>query len=83
MSKMSQLHAELTQEAHEKGYDNLEDYLADKGQDEAHEAWLKEKTILLGDLANLMLGYSAAGKSDSTEADVIRRAIRFIQRGEE
>lgn len=82
MSKMSQLHAELTQEAYENGYESLSDYLADKVLENAHEHYLKEKSIVLGDLRNILIGYSAAGKSDSTEYGVIEHAIKFIEQGE-
>lgn len=98
MSKMSQLHAELTQEAYGLGFDSLEDALnhgyvpeyeggklvpTEEIIKQAHEAWLKEKEVILGDLKNLYLGYCTAGKSDTTEADVVRRAIEFVQKGEQ
>lgn len=63
---MSQLHAELTEQAYELGFENLEEALANgyevdyeeqklvnpyvlsgKAQEEAHEAWLKERDELV------------------------------------
>ena len=88
MSKMSQLHAELTQEAYENGFDTLDEYLADKAQAEAHEAWLKEKEEVIAGLESLLnlwtdeyTNYELAyvlGKSQET----IGKAIEFIKKGE-
>lgn len=59
MSKMSQLHAELTEQASELGYESIEEAEANgyeidydrsmlvDGRELAHEAWLKEKDKML------------------------------------
>ena len=101
MSKMSQLHAELTEQAYELGFNSLEEALANgyevdydnyklvkhklgwsetveylaKEQEKAHEAWLKEKEVMLGDLRNLLI-------HKAFDFDIIKRAIEFIEKGE-
>lgn len=97
MSKISQLNAELEQQAYDLGYESLGeaiekgcmiDYKKEKlltiddVQKIAHEAWLEEKKVILGDLRNLLTGMSVAGKSDTTEFGIVKRAIEFIQKGE-
>lgn len=90
MSKMSQLHAELTGQANEMGYATIEDAERDgyhmvqdlvegtfklekiDGQEQAHEAWLKERDILVGELTNLLI-------HKAFDFDIIERAIRFIK----
>lgn len=59
MSKMSQLHAELTEQASELGYESIEEAEANgyeidydrsmlvDGRELAHEAWIKEKHQVL------------------------------------
>jgi len=82
MSKMSQLHAELTQEAYENGFDTLDEYLADKAQAEAHEAWLKEKEEVIREL-KLILTEMGFDKNDTTVYyNRIARALKFIEEGE-
>ena len=89
MSKMSQLHAELTEEAYENGFETLEEYLADQERTKAHEAWLKEKEEVIdglehllnlwaGEYTNFELAY-VLGKSQ----EVIGKAIDFIKKGEQ
>ena len=93
MSKMSQLHLELSEQAFDLGFESLEEAF-DNGyevisdgnfahlvktedeQDEAHEAWLKEKQVILGDLNNLLI-------HKAFDFDIIKRAIEFIEKGEE
>lgn len=104
MSKMSQLHAELEQQAYEYGYESLDAafqdgctvtahgglapseetlrHIAAEEHQKAYEAWLEEKKVVLGDLRNLLTSMSVAGKSDTTEFGIVKRAIEFIQRGE-
>lgn len=103
MSKMSQLHAELEEQAYEKGYESLDEALNDgatiigetlltgddikyvgtkDAQEQAHEAWLKEKKVLMGDLRNLLIGMHASGRSDSTDYAIIEHALEFIAKGE-
>lgn len=87
MSKMSQIHAELTEQAAELGFENLGEaeqagYGVDwenakliKVEDEldkAHEAWLKEQQIVLGDLMNLMV-------HKAYDHDIIERAYKFVK----
>lgn len=99
MSKMSQIHANLEEQAAEYGYDSLVEALGDgikvaygkhtaylyreDGQAEAHKEWLKKKAIVLGDLRNLLTAMSFAGKSDTTEFGIVQRAIEFIEGGEQ
>lgn len=103
MSKMSQLHAELEQQAYEKGYESLDEALNDGAtiiggtlltgddikyvgekdeQTKAHEAWLKRKEVVVGDLRNLLIGMHAAGKSNTTDYDIVSNALTFIEEGE-
>ena len=91
MSKMGELHAELSEQANELGFESLDEALAngyevdceerqlvnpyvlvDKAQEEAHEAWLKEQQIVLGDLMNLMI-------HKVYDHDIIERAYNFIK----
>lgn len=97
MSKMSQFHMELEVQAYELGYDSLTQaieagYTIDYNEKRlispeemrkiAHDEWLREKEVVLGDLGNLLLGMHAAGKCDTTEYSVISHAVEFIKRGE-
>ena len=87
MSKMSQLHAELSEQASELGFESLgeaeqagygvdwENHKLIKVEDEldkAHRAWLKEQQIVLGDLMNLMT-------HKVYDHDIIERAYKFIK----
>lgn len=107
MSKISQIHAEMTERVNELGYETVEEAIADgwdsaefyasygkqnmipapyKPKDEqtkAHEAWLKRKEVVVGDLRNLLLGMHVAGKSNTIEYKVINNALTFILEGEE
>ena len=88
---MSQIQMELSEQACELGFENLDealengyevDYeaqtlvnpyvLQNKAQDEAHEAWLKEKQVVLGDLNNLLI-------HQVFDHDIISRAIEFVK----
>ena len=97
-AKMSQLHAELSEQANELGFETIQDavnygYIVDydkgklvkygigysetveyltKEQEKAHEAWLKERDIVLGDLMNLMT-------HKVYDHDTIERAYKFIK----
>ena len=83
MSKMSQLHAELSEQATDLGYETLEQALDggwcvdyDEGrlykridiQEEAHVEWLKEKEIVLNDLQVLLTKFVALANAGSREA---------------
>ena len=90
MSKMSQLHAELTQQASELGYESIEeaeangyevDYEEQKlvdSQELAHENWLKRKEETLAKLKQLLEAYKGAEGVTS----VAEEAIEFIEKGE-
>lgn len=98
MSKIGQYNLELQEQANEYGFDTTQEALdndfkvaygdhtaylyRDDGQADAHEAWLKEKAEVIGDLNNMLIGLSAAGKSDTTEFGIIQHAIKFINNGE-
>ena len=88
MSNMNKYYLDLTEQAQELGYDTVEEALDDgyeivRGklapkkdeQTEAHEAWLKEKQIVLGDLKNLII-------HSVYDFDIIKHAIDFIEKGE-
>ena len=94
MSKISQLHAELTEQAYDLGFESIEDaerngyevdYLNAKlykpdEQEQAHEAWLKEKEKVLNEQKELHdylieLGHDALAES-------VWHAIEFILKGE-
>ena len=83
MSKMSQLHAELSEQATDLGYETLEQALNDGWcvdydesrlykridiQEEAHAEWLKEKEIVLNDLRALLTKFVALANAGSKEA---------------
>lgn len=84
MSKMSMLHAELSEQASDLGFETLGDALANGyevdyenakligPQEMAHEAWLKERDEVLGDLMNLMT-------HQAFDHAIIERAYRFIK----
>lgn len=90
-AKMSQLHAELSEQANELGFESLDEALAngyevdyeekqlvnpyalvDKAQEEAHEAWLKERDEVLGGLLNLMV-------HSAYDYDTVIKAYNFIK----
>lgn len=99
MSKIGQYNIEMTEYVNELGYETVEEAIADgwdsaefyasyrkqteDEQTKAHEAWLEEKKKVLGGLMSLYLGYSSAGKSDSTEASIVLGAMDFINKGEQ
>lgn len=47
-------------------------YVLDREQEKAHEAWLKERDIVVGDLMNLLIHHAF-------DHDIIERAIKFIK----
>ena len=84
---MGQLHAELTEQAADLGFNSIEDaeqhgYIVEyKGgrlvpteelMKQAHEAWLKERGEVVGDLTNLLI-------HQVFDHDIIERAIKFIK----
>lgn len=90
MSKLSQLHAELSEQASELGFESLGEAeqagygvdwengklikLEDE-QDKAHEVWLKEREDILDDLEHLKNIY----KEVKPDEDIIERTINFIK----
>ena len=92
MSKMSQLHAELSEQASSLGYQSIEEAEANgyeidytkgvlvDGRELAHEEWLKERDEVIKDLDHIALGYAEAGFDD--HAEKLYKAINFIKRGE-
>lgn len=92
MSKMSQLHAELSEQASSLGYQSIEEAEANgyeidytrgvlvDGRELAHEEWLKERDEVIKDLNHIALGYAEAGFDD--HAEKLYKAINFIKRGE-
>lgn len=96
MSKMSQLHMELSESASDLGFASIEDaeqagYRADynlgrmvydttKELNEAHEEWEKERYVVLKDLKDLHLALAEGGYTEW--ATIINDAIEFIEKGE-
>lgn len=101
MSKMSQLHAELEQQAYEKGYESLDEALNDgatiiggtlltgddikyvgtkDAQEQAHEAWLKERDEVVKGLQSTWFYLNNLGEKE--DADNVSRAMKFIEEGE-
>lgn len=94
-SKMSQLHAMLTQQATELGFMSIEEAEAngyevdyDKQElvptdneselNEAHEAWLKEREEVLGELISV---YNDIDVPKDLKK-YIKHAIEFVKKGE-
>lgn len=86
-AKLSQLHAELSEQAAELGFESLGEaeqagygvdwenamlIKMDDEQDKAHEAWLKEQEVVLGGLMNLMI-------HKVYDHDIIERAYKFVK----
>ena len=95
MSKMSQLHAELSEQASKLGFESLGEaeqagygvdwenamlIKMDDEQDEAHKVWLKERRNVLTDLRFLLNEQIPVGDQDTI--DTLERAIDFIEKGE-
>ena len=80
----NELGFESIQEAFDNGYEVVRGKLVEKKDEQtlAHEEWLKEKHKVVGDLMNLLIGYHSAGKSDTMDYAVVKRAIDFIEGGE-
>lgn len=93
MSKMSQLHAELSEqaaylgfqdlgEAEQAGYgvdwENAKLIKVEDEQEKAHEAWLKERDGVLKGLNEMWIG----AVQDGYEQRILGRAIEFIKKGE-
>lgn len=93
MSKMSQLHAELSEQAYELGFESLGEaeqhgygvdwenhklIKVEDEQDKAHDAWLEEKQQVLDDLD--LVAHSDAVPFEHKE--IVKQAINFIRKGE-
>lgn len=90
MSKMSQLHAELSEHASQLGFQSIEEAEANgygidydngvlvDGRELAHEAWVKEREKVLGELI------SVYNDIDTTidYKKYIKHAVDFIKKGE-
>lgn len=98
MSRMSQLHAELSEQVSELGFENLDEaeqagYGVDwdthkliEPQELAHKAWLEEKSRVLTNLAQLKI--YLGNKVEHFEFcgkddwEILEDAIDFIEKGE-
>lgn len=93
MSKISQLHAELTEQANELGFESIGEaeqagYGVDWGnarlvkaedeQEEAHKTWLEEREEVLNDLD--IVAHSDVVPFEHKE--IVKQAIDFIRKGE-
>lgn len=88
MSKIGNFNLEMTEKVNELGYDTVEEAIADgwdsnefyasyhevkrDEQEKAHEAWLKEKQVVVGDLKNLLI-------HGVFDFDIIKHALDFIE----
>lgn len=95
MSKMSQLHAELSEQAYELGFESLGEaeqagygvdwenaklIKVEDEQEKAHEAWLEERDRVLDNLAQIR---NEMLRDDKTKwAMVVGDTILFIRKGE-
>lgn len=94
MSKMSQLHAELSEQASQLGFHSIEEaeingYEVDyknatlvEGRELAHRNYLKRKEAILKKLEELYDGYIEGDYKTNTEKATIKEAIDFIKEGE-
>lgn len=93
MSKISQLHIELTEQASELGFESIYEaeqhgyevdwenaklIKAEDQQEQAHRAWLKEREEVVADLERLITAYAGA----EAVTKPVRKAINFIMKGE-
>lgn len=95
MSKMSQLHAELTEQAYEIGFESLGeaeqagygvDWVRAKlisPQEMAHNEWVEERDRIVQSLVNAILHNRKLNDGKGTyEQTVMQEAINFIKKGE-
>lgn len=95
MSKMSQLHAELSEQAYEMGYLTLDQALADgceidyriskltkpvDGREQAHEDYIKRKEEVLTDLKKLKQDLEKKGEEN--QAKILTKAIDIMNEKE-
>ena len=93
MSKMSQLHAELTERAAELGFASIDEAEAngysvnykegklEQQQELAHQAWLAKRNDVLANLYALKGHFVEFG--EHLYANIVSEAINFIQDGEQ
>ena len=97
MSKMSQLHAELSEQAYELGFKSIEDaeqhgYILDyeggklvpteEIMKQQHEAWLKERDETIKNLTDLGFDMVREDGVPPDWAKTIFKAVDFIKKGE-
>ena len=95
MSKMSQLHMELSEKAYELGFQSIEDAQAHgydidyenktlvDGRELAHKDWLKEREEVIKDIENASVSLERLGDEFYRyQADKLRNAVDFIKKGE-
>lgn len=90
MSKMSQLHAELSQQAYELGFesigeaeqagygvdwDNAKLIKVENEQEQAHQAWLKERDILCHELEMLV-----SDTPYQVYKETLTKAVNFLRK---
>lgn len=92
MSKMSQLHADLTEQAAQLGFHSIEeaeingyevDYeegLLVEGREKAHEVWLERRKQIIKNLTTIKDKLDADGYD--IRASWVEEAINFINEGE-
>lgn len=94
MSKMSQLHAELTEQAADLGFESISEAEANGyhiayekngvklklDMTKAHEEWLQQKASLINRLDDWKI--SLYKENRIGEGDLVREAIQFIMKGE-
>lgn len=93
-SKMSQLHAELTEQAYDLGFGSIEEAEANgyevdynrrmlvDGRELAHEDWSRERKEVLEKLSELHSNYVEGDYKIKSERQIIEHAIEFIKKGE-
>lgn len=94
MSKMSQLHLTLDEQAVELGFEGLGEALMKgcdidyekrtlvDGRELAHEAWVKEREEVIAELEKLYDGYVEGDYKTNGEKEILKTAIDFIKKGE-
>ena len=97
MSKISQLHAELSEQATELGFESIGEaeqagygvdwenaklIRVEDQQEQAHQAWLKERDELLERLEKKQGKLKRMLCDDTGLYDLITDAINFIKKGE-
>lgn len=90
MSKMSQLHAELSEQAYELGFKSIEEaeqagygvdwenaklIKVEDEQDKAHEAWVKERDILCHELEMLV-----SDTPYQVYKETLTKAVNFLRK---